>query len=86
MKQKRLVYELRFSMGEWMWGFRGGTREAICGQTKTQAERAVRRECRRQWFKHKTPCQLLIHNRDGRIGKGGRNEASYGCDAKRRKG
>lgn len=30
------------------------------------------------------PTQLLIYRKDGAIARGGRSEASYGCDAKAR--
>ena len=69
----------------WFFGFRGAAAYGY-GPNKTAAEKRARATARRMWEKLGFPVQLRIWTKAQRIGKGGRNEASYGCDSKRRKG
>lgn len=89
MKKKRLIYELRWHKTTRMWRLtiRGAGSESwgTFGR-KAACEAHARHRCRNNWENLGQPCQLLIYNKNGRIGKGGRSEASYGCDSKRRKG
>jgi hypothetical protein len=50
--------------------------------TKHKAIAAARPIARAVWEDEFIPTQLYIHNMNGRIGKGGNAEASYGCDSK----
>ena len=88
---KHRIYEVRWDKKEkaWMHGFRlakYGPQYGIAGWTKRKTETWARESCRKIHDHTGHPIQLLIYTKFGRIGKGGRNEASYGCDSKRRKG
>lgn len=78
---KRLIYRMRYGKGEG-WLLVHGDSTIVIGDPKAKAIRWCRRHCRAIWRGVKAPVQLLIYNKNGRIGR----EASYGCDSKRRKG
>lgn len=83
---KRLILEVRWDKRDrvWLVGARGWGK--VPHDTKEIAERWARHRARR-WYETKgQPTQLLIYNKNGRIGRGDRSEASYGCDSRRRKG
>jgi len=88
---KRLIYEVRWDKKSRVWWLAVRGLEASVVQlrryrTKADAEAWGRTEARNWWEARGQPTQLLIYTKSGRIGKGGRNEASYGCDSPRRKG
>lgn len=84
---KRIIYELRtLELGGWGLFRRGTKRTALYGPRKAEVEAMARQFCRGIWEHDGLPCQLLIYNKNGRIGTGGRAEASYGADSRRRKG
>ena len=84
--KKRLVYVLRWHKPDNTWHlFHAGSSEGWWAP-KSYAESAARIMVRLRHERDGTPCQLLIYNKDGKIGRGGRSEASYGCDSPRRKG
>ena len=81
---KRVIHRLRWDskQGRWVLEVRGiYVVQYPHGITKAAVERNAR-----IWTKAAAPSQLLIYTKAGRVGKGGRSEASYGCDSKRRKG
>ena len=87
MKKKRLIYEVRYDRDEKRWTMAPrGVSPLVTYRTKAEAEEWGRTKARNYWEAHGIPTQLLIYNKNGRIGRGGRSEASYGCDSKRRKG
>ena len=83
---KRRIYRLKWTADGWKLLFPNEGSLRVKGHTKARAERMARRYCRKEWERYGEPSQLLIFTKAGRIGKGGRYEASYGCDSKRRKG
>ena len=86
--KKRIILRLRWDKhtGYWKLVRLHGRIIVDYRCTKAKAEGYAREYARGTWEDLAVPVQLLIHNKDGRIGKGGRSEASYGCDSKRRKG
>ena len=84
---KRLIYEVRWDKKSHGWTMVvRGKRAFVTYRTKVHAEAWGRTKARNWWEARGQPTQLLIYTKSGRIGKGGRNEASYGCDSPRRKG
>lgn len=77
-------WEVRWDGEEWVvWRL---NREVAHYPTKVEAEEAARVAARAEWEANRQPGQLFIYTKRGRIGKGGRYEASYGCDSRRRRG
>jgi len=88
---KRRIYELRWSRKNkaWFHGFRNhdlGPLYGRVGWSKAKTEKWARESCRKIHDHTRHPIQLLIYNKNGKIGTGGRAEASYGCDSKKRRG
>jgi hypothetical protein len=83
---KRSIYRVQWNKKEKVWDIRSNGMLLGWYTLKKHAEIGARSHCRRVWEIDHQPCQLLIYRKDGKIGKGGRSEASYGCDSKRRKG
>ena len=83
----RIIIRLRWSAQGWYLSH--GSRVIARyprGTTKNAAEKAARSIARSTHASSGRPVQLLIFTRQHAIGRGGRHEASYGCDSKRRKG
>lgn len=97
-RKLRLIYRLRWSKnlgatksahGWWVDCTRGlpmfkNRPKMTWFATKAAAEKHARQWCRNVWKIRGFPVQLLIHNKDGKIGHGDRAEASYGCDSRAR--
>lgn len=83
MKRKRLIYEVRFlrDSGRWTLKVRGG-RAFVTVRTKREAEAWGRTKARNYFEARGVPTQLLIYRKDGKIARGGRSEASYGCNSR----
>lgn len=79
---KRAIFSLKWCKVERLWVLvsPGGMRVM---RTPIKADADV---LARGYVRGDAPSQLLIYTKAGKIGQGGRNEASYGCDSKRRKG
>lgn len=89
MKRKRLIYEVRWDREakEWTHGprrFADGVLYGASGWTKGETESHARATCRLLHKKLDRPVQLLIYRKDGTIARGGRSEASYGCNSRAR--
>jgi hypothetical protein len=85
MKRKRLIYRLRWVRNRWgLYEDGFGLVRYRGGETKALAEIAARDYCRAGWKRDNEPCQLLIYRKDGKIARGGRSEASYGCNSRSR--
>lgn len=83
---KRSIYRLKWDKGANGWSLSSSAMLLAWYENKEEAEGYARSYCRRVWEMDHQPCQLLIYRKDGKIGRGGRSEASYGCDSKRRRG
>lgn len=77
---KHWTYHLVFRNGE--WALMSGPRLMRAWLLKAEAAPGSRAIANNAWRLFGVPCQLLIHNKNGRIAK----EASYGCDSPRRPG
>lgn len=78
---KRRVYRVSaMKAGGWVLTFASGG--SMIFATKRNAIEDGRRIAREAWEVHGTPCQLVVHNRDGRIAF----EHTYGRDPERFKG
>ena len=79
---KRRVYRLKWNRKDGVW--------CLVAPSGGKFQLSVRKDTAeiqaRYLVSIDPPSQLLIYTKAGRIGKGGRYEASYGADSKRRKG
>lgn len=79
---KRRIYRLKWDKTACAWILRDASGKGVgWDDTKERAEWGAR-----EYVRLRAPSQLLIYTKANRIGKGGRYEASYGCDSKKRKG
>ena len=83
---KRLIYRMKWNKRLRVWDISAKGFVVLSETRKEKAERKARSFCRWVWETDHQPTQLLIYTKAGRIGKGGRYEASYGCNSKRRDG
>jgi len=86
---KRMTYELRWYQKSAMWRLtirHRGSESWGSFRMKRISEAHARYVAREKWTRFGIPTQLIIYNKDGRIGTGNRAEASYGCDSKKRRG
>lgn len=84
---KRTIYRLKWDKRQGLWVLhRSGKEYMRTRMKKRQADGWARGIVRGVWETYATPTQLLIYNKNGRIGAGGRSEASYGADSRRRRG
>ena len=87
MKRKREVYDVLYDwkQGWWVCRIRARCKDERLDIAVDPIKRCliemVSRYCRELW-KNGTPCQLVIHRKDGVI----QEERTYGHDPRRRKG
>jgi hypothetical protein len=83
-RKRRIVFRMRW-MKHGCWALRGSDRTlTYLSHLKAVSEKGAREICRAIWEETAQPCQLLIHRKDGAIARGGRSEASYGCNSRAR--
>lgn len=84
---KRVTYSVRYLRSDGTWTVvRERTNVLAATNSKAEAVTAGAGFARQEWEVDGHPTELVIFNRDGRIGKGASSRRTYGRDPSRTKG
>lgn len=84
---KRAIYRVRWNKQSGWWVLWDAHGEHIMrGPFKRSLVSDARRYVRGVWREAGINCQLVIHNKDGKIQRGNTGEATYGNDPRRSRG
>jgi hypothetical protein len=83
---KRIRWEVRFSRAKGIWCVYRGKSRRFGAHPKTEAVKWAVFFCVARFDIEGEPSELIIKNRDGRIGKGSGSRRSYGLDPRKSRG